>query len=288
MKPIRLVNTKNISHDEWLEWRRKGIGGSDAAAICGMSRYRSAMAVYLDKLGDLPPLEDSPKMKAGRVMEPVVANWFSEDTGLKVKNQHAIFQHPKYLFMLANIDRQIVGQKAGLECKNTSEYCRDDWSGTQAPKEYILQCNHYMAVMGYERWYIAVLIGGWDLQWRVIERDEDLIRDLITIEQDFWEQVQQKVPPAYSFQDTELIKERFGESEPGKRVELPESAYDDMQGLYKARCVLKSAKEQEETYKNRLKGLMGDAEYAYFQEECRFTWKSNSKSRPFKVVGGEE
>ena len=290
MQAIRLVNTKDMSYDDWLEWRRKGIGGSDVAAICGMSRYKSPMAVYLDKIGELPPVEDNPKMLAGRKLEPLIADWFAEDTGYKVWRQNAIFMHPQYPFMLANIDRWLPGQNAGLECKNTSEYARHDWEGTQAPTEYILQCNHYMAVTGADRWFIAVLIGGWDFQWRVIERDDDLIRNLITVERTFWEEhVLAKVPPAYSHQDTDIIKEIYGISTPGERIDLPESMYDDIQGLYAARAALAEAKRRKETHENRIKGVMQDAELAYFQDELKFTWKTNAKGvRTFKVIGGEE
>lgn len=289
MQAIRLVSTKDMSHDDWLKWRQKGIGGSDVAAICNMSRYKSAMNVYLDKIGELPPLEDNPKMKAGRMLEPVVADWFAEETGYKVWRQNALFQHREQPFMLANIDRWLPGQNAGLECKNTSEYCRDDWSGTQAPREYVLQCNHYMAVTGADRWFIAVLIGGWDLQWRVIERDDELINGLIEVEKGFWnEHVMTKVPPAFSHQDTSFLKDMYPQSDSSKTIELPEEAYEVIQRLVDARKIKKEADEQEETAKNQIKGFMGVAERAYFQGELRFTWKTGAKSRTFRVIGGDE
>ncbi|XEC97013.1 YqaJ viral recombinase family protein [Paenibacillus tarimensis] len=289
MQAIRLANTKEMAHDEWLKWRQKGIGGSDVAPICNMSRYRSAMNVYLDKLGELPPLEDDPKMKAGRMLEPLIADWFAEETGMKVWRQNAIFQHPEHPFMLANIDRWLPGQNAGLECKNTSEYCKDDWSGTQAPAEYIMQCNHYMAVTGADRWFIVVLIGGWDLQWRVIERDDELIQSLITIEGEFWNNhVLAKIPPAFSHQDGDYLRSKYPNSNAALSIDLPEETYSIMQSLFEARKAKKNAEEQEKTAKNQLMGLMGDAEKAYFQGDLRFTWKTGAKSRTFRVVGGEE
>lgn len=289
MRALRLVNTLNMDHDEWLEYRRLGIGGSDVAGICGLSRYKSPMAVYLDKIGEAQPLEDNPKMKAGRILEPVVANWFAEDTGFKVWRQNSIFQHPEHPFMLANIDRWLPGQNAGLECKNTSEYCRDDWSGTQAPTEYILQCNHYMAVTGADRWFIAVLVGGWDFQWRVIERDEELIKNLITIEKNFWEEhVIAKVPPAFSHQDSEYIKEIYSESKPDSWIELPEEAYPIMQELYQARAEISDAERRKTAAENQIKGYMQENEKAYFQGDLRFTWKTGKRGRTFRVIGGEE
>jgi len=289
MKAKRLVSTKDLSHDEWLAWRRKGIGGSDAAALCGMSRYKSAMNVYLDKLGELPPLEDNAKMAAGRRHEPIIADWFAEDTNLKVQRRNWIYQHPEHEFMLANIDRWIPNLNAGLECKNTSEYCKDDWAGTQCPPEYVLQCNHYMAVTGADRWYIAVMIGGWDYQWRVIERDEDLISNLITIEKEFWnDKVLPKIPPAYSHQDTDYLKSTYPQSNASYDVELPPKAHPIIQSLREARKVKTAAEWQEEAAKNQIKGMMGEAERAFWQGEPAFSWKTNSKSRPFRVLGGEE
>lgn len=288
MQAIRLVSTKDLSHDDWLDWRRKGIGGSDVAAICGLSRYRSPMEVYLDKLGEIPPIDDNPKMAAGRRLEPFIADWFAEDTGLKVWKQNYMFRHPEHEFMFANIDRWLPRLNAGLEIKNTSEYGRDDWSGTQAPQEYILQCNHYMAVTGADRWYIAVLIGGWDFQWRIIERDDELIKNLITVEREFWtNHVLGKVPPPYSHQDTDRLSEMFPQSN-SESVDLPEEAYSIIQQLLDARKVKNNAIMQEETAKNQIKGMMGEAERAYWQGELAFTWKTGARSRTFRVIGGND
>ncbi|MCY9543808.1 YqaJ viral recombinase family protein [Paenibacillus alvei] len=289
MQAIRLISTKDMPHDEWLEWRKKGIGGSDVAAICGMSRYRSPVEVYLDKLGDIPPIEDNPKMAAGRRLEPFIADWFAEDTGYKVWRQNYIFQHPEHEFMFANIDRWLPGMNAGLEIKNTSEYGRDDWSGTQAPTEYILQCNHYMAVTGADRWFIAVLIGGWDFQWRVIERDDDLISNLVTVEREFWQNhVLAKVPPAFSHQDTARLSEMYPTSQPVS-INLAEDVYPIIQQLYEARKAKVNATEQEVTAKNQIKAIMGEAECAYWQGDLAFTWKSNAKgTRVFNVIGGND
>jgi putative phage-type endonuclease len=290
MNALRAVSTIDLSHEDWLNFRRGGIGGSDVAAICGLSRYKSPMEVFLDKLGEIPPIEDNPKMKAGRIMEPVVADWFAEETGMKVMKQNSIFQHKQHPHMLANIDRWLPGQNAGLECKNTAEYCRADWEGSQAPAEYVLQCNHYMAITGAERWYIAVLIGGWDFQWRVIERDEALIQNLITIEHDFWHNhVLAKNPPAFSHQDTEYLKETYKDTLAESSLDLPEEAYPIMERLFDAKKAKESALVAEETAKNQIKGIMGNKEKAYWQGELKFTWKANKNGvRAFKTIGGND
>lgn len=287
MEALRLISTKDMEHHDWLEWRKKGIGGSDVAAICGLSRYRSPLAVYLDKLGEIPPLEDNPKMKAGRILEPTIADWFAEEIGMKVMKQNAIFQHKQYPFMLANIDRWLPGLNAGLECKNTSEYSRDDWSGTQAPTEYILQCNHYMAVTGAERWYIAVLIGGWDFQWRIIERDESVIKNLVTIENDFWNHnVLAKVPPMVNAQDTDLLNQMYPISKP-VTTDISEVYYDLVKRLLDTKAAYLKAEDAYEDAKNKIKNLMGESELAFWQGEKLCSWKTNARgSRVFKILGG--
>lgn len=287
----RLVYTKDMSQEEWLEWRRKGIGGSEAAAICGLNKYTSPLAVYLDKLGELPPLEDNPKMKAGRMLEPLIADWFEEETGYRVMQQHSIFQHPDHPFMLANIDRWIIGENAGLEIKNTSEFNRKDWFDGQEeviPVAYQIQANHYMAILGADRWFVAVLIGGWDFQWRVIERDERLIESLITIERNFWEQhVLKEVPPEVTAKDTDYLNQLYPESEPESRIDLSESHYDMIKELLDSKESLDYAKEHHEEARNKVKSTMGDNEIAYWQGERMFSWKTDKRGRrTFRILGG--
>ncbi|MGG3456677.1 YqaJ viral recombinase family protein [Paenibacillus rhizolycopersici] len=290
MQALRLVETGDMTHDEWLEWRRKGIGGSDVAAICGLSRYKSALEVYLDKIGEIPPKEDNPKMKAGRILEPVIADWFTEETGIRVQKQNCIFQSKEFPFMLANIDRWVIGENSGLEIKNTSEYNRNDWFDGQTeviPTEYQLQANHYMAVLGAERWYVAVLIGGWDFQWRVIERDDHLIANLITIEQAFWQHnVLDRNLPQVTSQDTDLLNQMYPLSR-GTSVEISEIYYDLIKTLLDTKKVLKQAEDAHEDAKNKVKKLMGENELALWQGEKFCTWKSNARgNRVFKIVGG--
>ena len=290
MQALRLVSTEDMIHEDWLEYRKMGIGGSDVAAIVGLSRFKSAYSVYLDKIGELPPLEDNPKMKAGRILEPVIADWFTEETGIRTQEQKYIFQHPEHKFMLANIDRWVPGENAGLEIKNTSEYCRQDWfeGNTEIiPTEYQLQANHYMAVTNAERWYVAVLIGGWDFQWRIIERDEELIKHLITIEQNFWDNhVLAEVPPQVGAQDTDLLANAYPYSAPTS-MEISEAYYDLVKRLLDSKAAYDASKNAYEDARNKVKQLMGENELAYWQGEKFCTWKTTkSGTRPFKIIGG--
>lgn len=110
---------------------------------------------------------------------------------------NAMFRSKNHPFMLADVDRMIVGENAGLECKTASPYMEDKWKDGKIPMSYQVQCHHYMAVCGADAWYIAVLIYGREFKYYKIERDEALIADLVRIEQDFWENhVQKGIMPA--------------------------------------------------------------------------------------------
>lgn len=181
---------------EWLEARRQGIGGSDAAAVLGVNPFKSPMTVYLDKLGELPEREPSEAMRQGTDFEAYVAQRFTEETGKRVRRCNRILYHPEHPFMLANIDRDVIGEDAGLECKTTSPFNKCDFDAGEVPAVYQWQCMHYMAVTGASHWYIAVLVLGQSFHVYRIDRDERLIEALIEREREFWEDhVVPRIPP---------------------------------------------------------------------------------------------
>lgn len=186
--PRILKKTTEISHEEWLELRRTGIGGSDSSTVCGLNPYSSLIALWADKTGRMPPKEDNEAMRIGRDLEEYVAKRFAEATGKKVRRRNAIFQHDTYDFITANIDREIVGENAGLECKTTSVLNKSDFEGGQIPLNYLCQCRHYMNVMGYEKMYLAVLVMGKAFYWYEIPYDANEGDALMSLEIAFWEQ----------------------------------------------------------------------------------------------------
>ena len=171
MTAVELAKTLDMPREEWLELRKKGIGGSDSAAIVGLDRYRSPFDVYADKLGLKPEIPDNEAMRQGRDLEQYVAERFMEATGKKVRRRNAMLQHPEYPFMIADIDRWVVGENAGLECKTTSALNRAKFNQGEYPPSYYVQCVHYMAVTGAERWYLPnratveckILTNGWTM-----------------------------------------------------------------------------------------------------------------------------
>lgn len=184
--PRILVKTTEITHDEWLSYRRTGLGGSDAAAVVGLSPYRSRIELWADKTGRLPDAPDNEAMRTGRDLEDYVAKRFCEAAEKKVRRRNAIFQHDEYDFITANVDREIIGENAGLECKTTSAFARSDFENGEIPLYYYCQCCHYMNVMGYDRMYLAVLVMGRAFYWFTIEKNEQECAALLNSEIAFW------------------------------------------------------------------------------------------------------
>lgn len=192
----KLVSTLNLDKREWLKYRKSGIGGSDAGAVCGLNPYRTAMQVYQDKVSEEIEEMDNEAMRQGREFEDYVAKRFMEATGKKVRRANAMFYNEEYSFMLADVDRMVVGENAGLECKTASPYMADKWKDGNIPLSYQIQCYHYMAVSNADAWYLAVVIYGREFKYYKIERDEAVIADLIQIEKAFWENhvMKQQIP----------------------------------------------------------------------------------------------
>ena len=159
-KNLIKISTVGMPHDEWLKHRRKSIGGSDASAILGMNTYCSPYTVWADKLGKLPPKEDNEAMRLGRDLEDYVAKRFTEETGKKVRRENNIIINPDYPYAHANVDRMVVGEDAGLECKTTSAMNLKRFKNGEYPENYYCQAVHYLMVTGAKRWYLAVLILG--------------------------------------------------------------------------------------------------------------------------------
>ena len=242
-KNLIKISTVGMSHEEWLEHRQKSIGGSDASAILGMNTYCSPYTVWADKLGKLPPKEDNEAMRLGRDLEDYVAKRFTEETGKKVRRENNIIINPDYPFAHANVDRLIVGENAGLECKTTSVLNLKSFKNGEFPENYYVQCMHYMAVTGYKKWYLAVLILGKEFKVFEIERDEDEIKALMKAEREFWACVEKGEPPMIDGSEatTNTIKTVLAESNDDTPVNL--FAYDSTLEQYIA--LSKQIKELE-------------------------------------------
>ena len=190
------LSTRSMSRADWLAQRRKSIGGSDAAGIVALSQYATPYTVWSDKTGRFVDQEDNEAMRQGRDLEEYVAARWMEATGKTVRRSNAILYNSLYPFAHADIDRTVVGENAGLECKTTSTLNLRQFKGVEFPEKYYAQCVHYLAVTGATRWYLAVLVYGRGFFTFTLERDQTEIDALMGAERDFWKLVEQDTPPA--------------------------------------------------------------------------------------------
>lgn len=156
---IERIPTAGMSREAWLAERKLALGGSDMGAILGLNQYRSAVSVWADKLSLVEETEDNEAMRVGRDLEPYVASRFEEASGLRVQKYNYLLRDPAN-HLSANIDRRIVGMAAGLECKTASALSEGKYKGGTYPESYYAQCVSYLAVTGWERWYLCAVVLG--------------------------------------------------------------------------------------------------------------------------------
>ena len=277
-----LASTENMSYEQWLEYRRKGIGGSDASVVCGINRYKSPVELWLDKTNQVPAEEAGEAAYWGTLLEDVVRSEFSKRTGINIKQVHYILQSEEHPFMLANLDGVCEHPEfgtCGFEAKTASAYKASEWEDG-IPDEYQLQIQHYMAVTGYRGFYIAVLIGGNSFRWKFVERDEELISMLIELESDFWYHVQDLTPPPLdgSKASAQFLAERFPNSTNKTQLKLPDSAAQLIEEYDTACEQLEVLNEQKQKAENQLKQMLGEHESASAGNHI-ITWKSISQER---------
>lgn len=276
----RFVSTAGLSKEEWLKYRKMGITGTDAGAICGLNPYVSAFQVYQDKITEETENQDNESMRQGRDLEEYVAQRFMEETGFRVRKANAIFQNEEHPIMLADFDRLIDGQNARLECKTVSPYSADKWSDGAVPVHYQMQVQHYLATSGYDCWYIAALIFGREFVIRKIERDEEMIQYLITIEERFWnENVMKHImpDPDGTKSCSEQIAKLYFKADARKTVEL--SGFDELLNRRDELSQLIERMEKEkDSIDQKVKIEMQDASYGR-TERYKVSWVSSDAAR---------
>jgi putative phage-type endonuclease len=266
---------------EAKEARKQYIGGSDAAAILGLSRYKTPLQVWAIKTGEVVPrnIDDVVAVKLGVKLEQAVAEFFMEDTGKKLTRANETIFHPKYPFIGANIDRRVVGEQAGFEAKTTNTFKASEWEGEEIPVEYLIQCIHYMAVTGMKAWYIAVLIGNQYFRWKKIERNQKIIDDMIKKEVDFWNNfiVPKVMPMQIMSADSSILYSLFPRAAEESIIELGDDASKICESLDSMKADFKVLDKEIEQQQNILKAMLKTYETGV-TPIYKITWK-NQKDR---------
>ncbi|KVO26612.1 YqaJ viral recombinase family protein [Burkholderia ubonensis] len=271
---LKLVRTGELSREAWLAVRRTGIGGSDAAAAVGLNPYMSPLELWLDKTGraDGLPRPDPDDTRSptywGTLLEPIVAASYTKQTGNRVRRVNAVLRHPTIPFMLANLDREVVGvpDVQILECKTTGEFGARHWR--EGVPEYVqLQVQHQLAVTGKSAADVAVLICGQTLEVHRIERDDSLIARLIELEARFWWFVESDTPPPADGSESADRALRHLYPGNGETVDFSDdsclsSVFAD---LVAVRAEIETRQQLEAQFKQAIREAMGDATRALFE-----------------------
>ena len=291
---LRLISTKELPREDWLQIRKQGIGSSDAAAAVGLNPYKSQLELWLEKTGrdtSLPKLdpqdEESPAYW-GNVLEPIVAWHYSKRSGNRVRRINAVLQHPnsELSWMLANIDREVIGADDVqiLECKTAGINGARLWK--EGVPEYVqLQVMHQLAVTGKQAADVAVLLGGQSLEVHRIERDEQMIARLIELERKFWSYVETDTPPpADGSASAEAALRCLYPEDNGQTIDLSGHA-----GLAAAYLELKAVRQsigEKETREAQLKQMLqqaiGEATRGEFSSGY-ISWKKSKGSTVLDV-----
>ncbi|GAB3065468.1 YqaJ viral recombinase family protein [Salinicoccus sesuvii] len=276
---VQPINIKQLTRQEWLKERQKGLGGSDAGTILGVNKWKSKTQLFFEKVDpEMIQEVDNEFIYWGNTLENIVAEEFARRTGKRVRRDNRMLRHPEHDFMIANLDRVVVGEKALLECKTTSQFNKDQWEGDDIPAQYLCQVQHYMAVTGYEKAYIAVLLGGNTFIWKEIKRDEELIDIIIQSEKDFWENnVKAGVIPEIdgSQATSDFINHMYKDID-NEEVALSEDADTLLKAIEACKRDIKETKDLQSKYENQLKDQLGH-NVAGKTSNFLVTWKPQTR-----------
>ena len=285
----RLVNTKSLSREEWLAVRKQGIGSSDAAAACGIHPYISMLELWMIKTERMESsidqsIEGYSPLYWGNTLEPMVAKYYQEHTGNKVRRVNAILQHPDpdKAFMLANLDYAITGSDEVqiLECKTAGEHGAKLWRDG-VPLYVTCQVQHQLAVTGKQAAHICVLLCGHEAKIYKVERNERLIESIIEHERLFWQYVATDTPPTpdHSESAARALKLLYPKPKPSSKVDLrgDDSANKLFEQLLSYRASMENIEQRHDQVKHQLQTLIADNEVAVFSSGA-ISWKRSKDS----------
>lgn len=315
MQAEAVTNVLHMDRTEWLKARKQGLGGSDCGTIMGVNKWKSSFQLFLEKTGDYIEEIDNEFIYWGNRLEDMVAEEFAKRTGKKVRRNNHLLVHPEHDFMLANLDRVVVGERALLECKTTSAYNKDQWESDNVPATYLCQIQHYLAVTGYEKAYIAVLIGGNHFVWKEIPRDDELIEMIIEREKHFWENhvLANNPPPIDGSPAASEFLNKLYPDDNGETIMLSEEEDKLIDALEHVKAEMKDLEALKKRYENELKMKLEDSTFGVtslyevsYKSQVRNTidskrlreempdiakkYMKSSQSRPLKIkkTGGIE
>ncbi len=289
---MKLMNTQKISHEEWLEMRQKGIGGSDIGSIFGLNQYKSAVELWLEKTNQItkPNITDlndrdnfSEPAYWGQAEEELVAQRFMQETGMKVRRNNFILQHRSFPFMVANIDREgrdEEGKRFVLECKTANEFAGKEWEGDKIPMSYELQTLYYVLIGEYDYGYIACKIGNRKFVYKKVELDMFTEDTLVEKCRWFWNLVETKTMPPVDSSEAcyNILAEMYPEAKEETSIILTDDIDDLLEQRDSLKSQVKTLESQIDYIENYLKNELQDNETGK-TSNYKVTWKNVTSNR---------
>lgn len=276
----------NTDRRTWLELRRTGIGSSDMGAVLGLSKYRSELDVYLDKIGatDLDTDTAGEAARWGTLLEDVVAREWALRGGVTVERIGTV-AHVDHRHLICDLDRRVGGcadhDRCALEVKTRSAWKADEWKDGAIPEDVEAQVMQQLAVTGLDAIHVAALVGGQRLVDRVVTPEADYIKDLFTIADQFWtHNVQAANPPDISSLD--LLVDHLSRLAPEKGIPVTLEVAEQREVVHIARLIREAerAGDVADEAEQRLKVLIGDdATDVVIDGVPWFTWRAQPKAR---------
>lgn len=287
------MTANDTTRDDWLTWRRDGIGASDVAGILGLSPWASPWSIWADKAGLLPPLPDDEAMAAGRWLEAAIGPWFTHETGLHVAGEQTQCTHIDHGHHRCTVDGfvfdspgdrsplAIVTEALGLlEIKVTGPGRRWD----EVPAHYQTQGQWQMHVTGLDHVWFAVLMGR-RLDIHKLERDQADIDFMVGHVDRFWhDHVATGTPPAVDGHDAtqRALAAVYPEHTPGKTAEITAGYMD---ALVAAKAAVKAARTDEKAVAAAIEAELGDAEEGVVDGRRVVTWRTQTRRSTCKACG---
>lgn len=258
---------------EQIAARATGVGGSDAAAACGLSKWKSPLQLYYEKRGEAPAFEGNEYTKWGNYLEVPIRQEYAERTRRVVRLPVETLRHPRFAFMLCHPDG-VTDDGRLFEAKATRS--GDEWGepGTdQIPTQFLIQVQHNMAVAGLEVADVAVLIAGSDFRMYEVPADREMQDMLASLEMKFWERVESGNPPAPT--SPEDVAFLYGNKSEPIEVEAPGQIADTVAALRSLKAEAASIADRIVKFETSVKLAMGHADTLTYRGKPLATWKAS-------------
>ncbi len=258
---------------EQIAERRSGLGGSDSAAACGVSRWRSPLDVYLEKRGEAPAFEGNEYTKWGELLEPVIRQKYSDETGRIVRLPEHTLRHHAIPFILCHPDG-VTDDGRLFEAKNTRhDHGWGEPGSDEIPQEYLVQVQHNMLVTGLTVADVAVLVAGSDFRIYEVHADVELQELLVDRESELWRRIERAEPPApVNARDVLAL---YGRASQDLRAQVTPEILGAIAALTAAKKEAASLEHEIEQIETAIKAHMGHADTLVNGRDVLATWKAS-------------